>query len=133
MSEAVSILILEDEALSAMTLRIMLVKEGYRVCSILSKGEDAILFVKKERPDIMLFDNRLAGEISGIEAACEIKKEYDIPVIFITGYEINEFVREAEVAAPEACLSKPVDFAILENAIKKAINRKSRFNSPQQR
>jgi len=122
MNSTISILILEDEALSAMTMRSKLVKKGYRVCSVFSKGEDAVLFVKKEQPDILLFDNMLAGEISGIEAACEIKKEYDIPVIFITGYEINEFIHKARVASPVACLAKPLDYEALNKAIYKTLN-----------
>ncbi|HEY1407050.1 MAG TPA: response regulator [Spirochaetota bacterium] len=117
MSRPISILIVEDEALIAMILRMSLLEAGYTVCDILSTGESAVEYVQTNRPDLILFDNRLSGKMTGIEAAVIIRRQYDIPVIFVTGYQFEEFTEEAKGVNPIACLSKPLQFSILKNII----------------
>src|SRR4030043_1856411 len=87
MDNLIKILLVEDEVITAMLMKIELRKIGYTVAYHVTTGEDAIINAKQNSPDIILMDIRLAGEIDGIEAASIIKSEFDIPIIFITGYE----------------------------------------------
>lgn len=74
-------------------------------------------YMGKEQPDLLLFDNRLAGKLNGIEAVCLIHGKKDVPVIFITGYQFEDFVEKARTAKPIACLSKPLKFPELQATI----------------
>lgn len=120
MNRIINILIVEDEAILAMTLRMVLEKENsFKVCNILSSGEDTVDYVNNNfQPDIMIFDNRLAGNMEGIEAARLIHLKYDIPVIFTTGYEYHDFIKRASIIKPVSCFSKPVNYQELINTIK---------------
>jgi len=55
---------------------------GYEVCSLASSGEKAIQITKKEKPDIVLMDVRLRGELSGIDTAKEIRSHFGIPSVY---------------------------------------------------
>ena len=61
--------------------------EGYLVCGSFTTGEEAIEFVKKTKPDLILMDLSLVGEIDGIETVEVITEKTKIPIIFMTGYE----------------------------------------------
>jgi len=102
------ILLVEDEALSAMYMKIQIERMGFRV-QALSTGEEAVSLALRERPDLILMDINLSGKMSGIEAARLIKAEFEVPLIFITGYSdenTREFARELK---PSAFLVKPLD------------------------
>lgn len=79
-----SVLLVEDEVLIALSLEYDLKKAGYSVLGRASCSEDAINCFKRTDPDLVLMDIRLAGSIDGIETAEEIKALKDIPVIFMT-------------------------------------------------
>ena len=103
------ILIVEDEFIIGFGIQHILEKNNYQVCGIISKGEEAILKAIELQPDLILMDINLAGEIDGIEAADEIKKNYIIPVIFLTSYVDSLTVNRAKKSNPFAYLVKPVD------------------------
>lgn len=79
------VLIVEDEMIIALMLEQMVVKMGHEVVDKVSTGESAIEKALCYRPDVILMDIRLQGEIDGIEAIAVIQKRLDIPVIYITG------------------------------------------------
>ena len=89
MDKQIKILLVEDEFINALLIKKQLEFIGYAVSHHVTTGENAIISAKQNHPDIIIMDIRLAGEIDGIEAASVIKSESDIPVIFITGYEIQ--------------------------------------------
>lgn len=78
------VLVVEDEVLVAMDIKASLEKAGYSVASVLD-GESAIEYVGSTSPDVILMDIGLAGELNGIDAAKEIWKTCDMPVVFISG------------------------------------------------
>ncbi|MGZ7050315.1 MAG: response regulator, partial [Methanobacterium sp.] len=80
------ILIVEDEAITAMDLESILQKLGYEVVSIASTGEEAIQKSEELEPDLVLMDIVLKGQMDGISATKEIQSCYDIPVIYLTAY-----------------------------------------------
>ncbi len=117
MDHPVSIMLVEDEAIIAMDLRFSLQQAGYQVGSIAATGEEAIEIARRESPDIMLIDIRLAGDLDGIETAQKIRATSDIPLIFMTGYEDEKLHRRANQLNPLAYLIKPVKLHELTTAI----------------
>ncbi len=101
-------MIVEDEALLAMSLRIDLEDLGYKVCKFVPSGEEAVKIAKQEKPDAILMDIHLRGEIDGIEAAKQIKSLYGIPIIFITGYPSHETEEKIKSVEPIGYFVKPV-------------------------
>jgi len=109
MNKTISILIVEDEAFSAMFLRDALSCEGYQICDTVATGEGAIAIAENKRPDIILMDIRLAGELDGIEAASRIRQKNKIPIIFTTGHSDEKIAARARKVDPVAYLIKPID------------------------
>ena len=86
MNKKVKILLVEDEAIVAQYLSLELELEGYEVCGYVATGEEAIQKALEEKPDLILMDINILGDIDGIQAAEEILKHRYIPIIFMTGY-----------------------------------------------
>ena len=79
-----TLMIVEDEALVAMTLRDELEDSGYRVLDLTDRQAEALEVARSEKPDLALVNIRLAGRDDGIELA-EHLKTLDIPVLLISG------------------------------------------------
>jgi len=109
MNEKKKILIVEDEVMLSAWLKMQLEDEGFLVCGCITTGEEAVEFVQNTKPDIILMDINLVGEIDGIEAAEIITEKSKIPVIFMTGYEESEIYERAQKTKPIAYLIKPVE------------------------
>ncbi len=117
------ILLVEDEITSSKSLNKNLVKFGYEVVSVITKGEDVVKNVESLKPDLILMDINLAGEMDGIEAASIIQLKSDIPVIYITVFEDEKILQRALNTSPFSYLSKPVTDKELNNAIEIALHR----------
>ncbi len=103
----VKIVIVEDEAIVAKDLRNRLQKFGYIVSGIASSGQEAINKSLEFCPDLVLMDIRLKGIMDGIEAAHEIHKYLDIPIIYLTAYADDKTLDRAKVTEPFGYLLKP--------------------------
>jgi PAS domain S-box-containing protein len=101
------ILIVEDEIIAAMDIQKRLMNLGYNVPAIVSSGEEAILKVKENKPDLMLMDINLNGEMDGIEATSRIHSFSDIPVIYLTAYSEDITLARAKITEPYAYIVKP--------------------------
>lgn len=115
LNNAKSILIVEDERILGLTLKMDLASQGYTVTGIASSGVDAIKSVSEQRPDIILMDIRINGDMTGIETAFEISKLVSIPVIYLSGETDPETIESAK--ATKVCrgmLSKPVNTSVLK-------------------
>ncbi len=111
MGRQIRILLVEDEVILAMLMVRQLTKAGYAISRHVATGEEAVTSARENPPDIILMDIQLAGRIDGIEAAIAIKAGSDVPVIFITGYEIADFRERADIVRPLAYMIKPFDEA----------------------
>lgn len=114
---AAKILVVEDEALTALEIQSKLELWGYEVIDIVSSGEDAVEKALEMKPDLILMDIMLRGDISGIEAAKLIKEKMDISLIYLTAYCNPETFQGAKITQPHAYLIKPFE----ENELKFAI------------
>ncbi len=119
--KSVRILIVEDELILAKALEICLKDLGYQVAATVTTGEEAILKAEEIRPDLILMDIVLAGEMDGIEAAGRIKSGLKIPFMYMTAYGDKETLERATIAEPLAYLVKPIREHELDSAIKKAL------------
>lgn len=104
---AARILIVEDERLIAVDLQKRLTRLGYSVVALAASGMEAIQKALALRPDLVLMDIRLQGEMDGVEAAQQILASAAIPVVFMTAYVDEETLRRVRATSPWGCLYKP--------------------------
>jgi len=115
------ILIVEDEAIIAMELERNLQNLGYEVISIVNTGEQAIGKAEIEKPDLILMDIRIQGEMDGFEAADTIKSRFDIPVVFSTAYLDEERIERAKISMPFGYILKPIQERDLKVTVEMAL------------
>lgn len=89
MSKA-GVMIVEDEAITALEIRNVIESFDYEVLSVVYSGEDAIKEALTLKPDLILMDVILKGEIDGVDAARKIKEFLDVPVLYITALDSVE-------------------------------------------
>jgi len=117
----VKILIVEDEQIVAKNIEKRLTAAGYKVVASVSTGEEAIEKVKSTAPDIILMDIKLKGKIDGIETADILRKNYQLPVIFLTSYTDEETFQRAKNTEPFGYLIKPFETKDLNRAVELAL------------
>lgn len=122
-SPATKIMIVEDETIVALDIRNRLTKLGYQVPAVLSTGEEALAQAPRVTPDIVLMDIMLAGEIDGIKTAEEIRRQLDIPVIFLTAYADNRTLQAAKLTEPYGYVLKPFEERELHTTIEMGLYR----------
>ena len=107
MADDRTVLVVEEEVLVAMMLARKIVEVGYRVCAVVTTGEEVLAAAQQHRPGAILMDISLGGEISGIDAARLVQKEMTVPVIFFTGYNRDQdLLARARAAGGVALLDK---------------------------
>jgi len=116
-----SLLVVEDEVLVARDIKSRLIRMGYQVVDTVTRGQVAIEQALALRPDLILMDIHLADEIDGVEAAIQIRKQFDVPVIFCTAYSNQETLDRAKVSDPYGYVLKPFDNRELEINIEIAL------------
>jgi len=117
------ILIIEDEAIIAEDIKNRLENMNYSVSRIVSNGQDAIKSTSELDIDLILMDVILQGDIDGIEAAKEIKKHFDIPIIYLTAHSDKNTIERAKVTGPFGYLIKPFEDKELQITIDIALYR----------
>ena len=120
----VKVLIVEDEGVLAMNMRMALSSEGYSVTGIASSGRKAIELVEKNLPDVILMDIKLRGEMDGVETAAIILKKLNKRVIYITAHIDDDTTARASATNPLCILEKPVDDYQYIDAIENALHEK---------
>ncbi len=116
-----SILIAEDSVTTSEYLKASLKKLGYKISNIVTTGDEILESLKKEIPSIILMDIELEGSMNGVEAAGIIKKNYNIPVIYLTAHDDDEILKIAKITDPSAYILKPFKIRELEINISFAI------------
>ncbi len=136
--ESERVLIVEDEKIIALDLQRRLERFGYMVCDTASEGEESVRKARECKPDIILMDIMLAGAVDGIEAAKTIKRELQIPVIFLTAYADERTLERAKEAEPFGYILKPfkerelyttIDIALYKHKVDKSVKKQERLFS----
>jgi CheY-like chemotaxis protein len=115
------ILVVEDEFITGADLQNTLSKLGYDVPGVVNNGIDAITQSGKLRPDVVLMDITLAGDMTGTEAAKRIKDLYDIPIVFLTAHSDDPTIEAAKVSEPFGYIIKPYEIRDLKITLEIAI------------
>ncbi len=118
---SVKILVVEDEVIVARDIADMLKSQGYDVPAIALSGEQAIQKTEQIQPDLVLMDIVLKGDVDGIEAAEQIRRRFDIPVIYLTAYTDAQTVKRAKITEPFGYITKPFDKRELYTNIEMAL------------
>jgi len=120
MSKA-QILIVEDESIVGQDIQKRLKEMGYAVCGIAFSGEEAIEKAAEVRPDLVLMDIMLKGNLDGVEAAQQIYERFNIPVVYLTAYSDNHTLKRAEITQPFGYILKPFEERELHIAVQMAL------------
>lgn len=116
------ILIVEDEAITALDLKYSLEELGYEIIATVDTGQDAIDIAAETVPDVVLMDIKLKGDMEGIEAA-EVISELRIPIIYLTANTDTDTFEKSNIKGSYGFVSKPYDIIKLDKTLKITINR----------
>lgn len=119
--ENIKILIIEDNVVTLGALEIRIAEMGYENIKTAVTGEEAIEVAHHFQPDIILSDINLGKGISGIEAVKLIQEKQEIPVIYLTAYDDDKTIQEANNTEPYAYLVKPLQEQELKTALSIAL------------
>lgn len=125
MSQKAKIVIIEDEAIIALTLTSALSRLGHSVAAHFTTGEDFIEYVnilpENYLPDLILMDITLAGKLDGIETIEIVKEKYNIPAIYLTAVSSEAILEKAKITEPYAYILKPFNERELHISIEIAL------------
>jgi diguanylate cyclase (GGDEF)-like protein len=117
------ILIVEDEAITAMDLAAELRGLGYEVCGTEDTADGAVAAVEREKPGLVLMDVRLGGNGDGIDAARQISGRHDVAVVFLTAHSDEETLARALSVSPYGYIVKPFRARELKVAVELALSK----------
>ncbi len=120
----IKMMLVEDEAMTAVLLKMNLETAGYDIVGPVATGEAAIDLASDEKPSVILMDIRLAGKIDGIEAVANILSFHNPYIIFMTGYSDEEIKARAKALNPAAYMVKPITPDSIETVISKLFSEK---------
>lgn len=115
------ILVVEDESVVALDLESQLQDMNYEVCGVADNGMDAIAHAKAQRPNLILMDIVIKGDIDGVETASRISRGLHIPIVFLTAYSDDKTVERAAGTGSYGYLTKPFQAKELRAAIEVAL------------
>ncbi len=120
-STQIRILVVEDETIVALDLQNSLKVLGYEVVGTASSGPEAIAKAENTRPDLVLMDIILKGDMDGVETAEAIRSRINVPVIFLTACADEKTLQRAKVTEPFGYLIKPFEERELHGHIEIAL------------
>ncbi len=114
------VLLVEDDPLAAIGLRLLIGNIGYRIVAEARTGYEAVEQEDLHRPDLILMDIKMPG-MDGIQATRIILSRRPVPVILVTAYHDQDTIEQGKQAGAVAYLIKPVSEYELKAAIQAAI------------
>jgi len=120
-----TLLIVEDERIVAKDLQQTLQRLAYHVPVIASTGSEAVHSAKTIKPDLVLMDIQLRGNLDGIQTAAEIRNNFDVPVIYLTAFADEDTLKRAKITEPFGYIIKPFDEHEVHSTIEIALYKHS--------
>lgn len=121
-----TVLIVEDDTLSARVAEKILGRLGYAVLGVIETGEAALDAARELAPDVVLMDINLAGPMDGVTAAKGIIDGLGVPVIFLTAAVDRDIMDRVAGTGAAGYIQKPVKLLDLKANLEMAITRRSR-------
>ncbi|MBP9059878.1 MAG: response regulator [Rhodoferax sp.] len=115
------ILIVEDESIVAMDIALQLRNLGYQPIGHATSGEQAIELAGRLRPDLTLMDIQLATDMDGITTAMTMRKQFDLPCVFLSAFDGSDSLARAKLADPAGYVIKPFTEHDLRTAMETAL------------
>lgn len=121
---AIHVMLVEDQVIVGKELRATLEKAGYVVTGVVASGEDALGVIERDRPDVILVDMVLRGQMNGIEFTGRIKRAHpDIAVIGLSMHSERQFIESMLMAGASSYVLKSCSREELVQAIEAAVKR----------
>jgi len=111
------ILVVEDEIIIANDIKNVLTQQGYDVLDLAHSGEDAVRKALELKPDLILMDIMLKGNLDGIEASARINEKENIPIVYLTALSDDATLKRAKITEPFGYIVKPFDAKELHSVI----------------
>jgi len=115
------VLVVEDEAVVAMDIEHRLINLGHKVVGVTARGEEAVRLGKELRPDLILMDIHLQGDMDGVTAAEQIHESFEVPVVYVTAHADEVTIQRAKISGPFGYVLKPFDERELRTVIEMAL------------
>ena len=119
---ACKMVVAEDEHIIANDIARSLTAFGYQVSGLADSGPEALRLVEQTCPDLVLMDIRLRGSMDGIAAAAEVRRRWQIPVVFLTSFADVETITRAKTAGPYGYVMKPFRATELNATLRVAVH-----------
>jgi two-component system cell cycle sensor histidine kinase/response regulator CckA len=117
------VLVVEDEAIVAMDIAEGLRRLGYEVTGVVGNASAAFDSARSVRPDLVLMDIKLKGDMDGVDAARHLHEQYGVPVVFLTAFRDSVTLERTRAVAPYGYLLKPFEEKDLHRTIELALAR----------
>ncbi len=111
---------MEDEVIVARDIEQQLLGMGYDLVGHATRGEEAVALAAQLRPDLILMDIQLAGDMDGIAAAQAIHAQNSLPIVFLTAFAADDVLARAKLAEPYGYILKPFSERELRTVIEMA-------------
>jgi CheY-like chemotaxis protein len=111
------VLIVEDERIVAAAMQRCLERAGCAVTFVTDSGVEALDSIPRQRPDVVVVDLRLPGDMDGLETAERIHQLYRMPIVLVTAFGDPEVVQRAEGIPGCSLLHKPFPLDRLQQAV----------------
>lgn len=126
----VRVLIVEDEPLIAENIAMYLNNHDYEVAGIAYDYEDGIMKLENDKPDIVLLDINLDGELDGIDLGKYIHEKIMIPFVFLSSYSDKSTLERAKQVQPSGYLVKPFHEKSLLTTLEISLNNFALHSNP---
>lgn len=107
MKDAFNIVVVEDDAVISMMIRMHLEEAGHDVMEVFHSGELVAAYVKKHKPDLVLLDIQIEGKLDGIDVGAILKETTNTPFIYLTAFSDRATLERAKPTNPAAYVVKP--------------------------
>jgi len=119
------VLVVEDDALVALGIRLTLLELGYEVVGIAASESEAIALACSERPDLALMDIRLRGPVDGVDTARRLRADHGIRSVYLSAYADEQTMARVSQTYPLGFVQKPYAASQLRAALDLAFRRLS--------
>lgn len=130
-TDTIKVLIVEDNALFALEVEMLIFNLGYEVLKVVNNSEDALATIAFNPPDLIIMDVDIEGNLNGIEVAEKISHR-QIPVLFVTSMRDKNLYEKAKKTSLVGYLIKPFDEISLQSAIEFGLSSLHQKNIGQQ-
>jgi PAS domain S-box-containing protein len=117
------VLIVEDEAIISLDIKRLLSNSGFGVTAVATTSEQAIQAIETSAPDLVLMDINLRGASDGIETALRIRRNFHLPVVFVTAHADKLTLERASATEPFGYIVKPISALSLTSTIEMALHK----------